>query len=886
MSKEYQKTTKEVLQDFQTDLKNGLEMEEVKQRQEKYGLNELKSGEAVSPWKILLHNLNNLIVYLLGAAAILSFYMGETIEGIAVIIALLIAVLTGFFTEYKAQKSVESLQKMIYTTTKVIRGGEIKEVESSEIVPGDLIFLEEGDSISADGRIAKSTNFACIESALTGESEAVEKDAEPVFDEEITIGDRINMVFAGTAVTRGNAYAIVTQTGMATEMGKITELLESGKKEKTPLDAEMDKLSKILIFVAFAAGIAVFISGFVTSQPLEGILHTALILAVAAIPEAMPAVSTITLSRGMKTMAEHKALVKSLPAVETLGSTSVICTDKTGTLTENQMTVEQIVLSGGSTYQVEGNGYEPKGKIKKEKEEIDPKEETSLRDFIRAGVLCSNATLKKEEEYTIIGDPTEGSLVVLAEKTNLSRKELESNGWNRIGELPFDSSKKYMVTAYENTKTNEKTAFIKGAPDVLLSMSTQEESEKSLLEEANESLAGQGMRVLAVGLLPDYQGDGTEESLQSALAEVTILGMAGIIDPPRKDVKEAIHTCQEAGIMVKMITGDHPQTASIIASEIGLLDHEKTMLGKEIDEKHSDKEFSVIVDDTAVFARVSPENKLQIVEALKKEGEIVAMTGDGVNDAPALHGADIGVAMGIRGTEVAKEASDMILTDDRFSTIVDAVREGRIIFSNIKKYVAFLFSCNMVEIMTILLSVIFLFPMPILPLHILFLNLVIDIAPAMALSFEPAEENIMKTPPRDAKSGLISKVFLGQILISGIVIGLSSFAIFIFFKNQNADLNYAQTATFTFMAVAQLLHIFNVRKEKIFGLKTIILQNKVLLGALALSFALQLSVVYLPFFNRVIGTTPLNLTTWLIIIVGASITTSLVFFIKKIADVK
>ncbi len=533
--------------------------------------NELKKARGVSAWRILLHNINNIIVYILIVAAVLSFSMGEIIEGIAVLIALMIAVLTSFFTEYNAQKSIESLQRMIFTHAMVVRGGVWQEINASKLVTGDLIFIEEGDSIPADARLIRSMNFACIESALTGESDAVEKDAQALFSEDTGLGDRINMVFAGTSATRGNAHAVVTGTGMSTEVGKITGMLESGIKERTPLSKEMNKLSKILILVALLAGIAVLTAGFMTNHPIEAILHTALILAVAAIPEVMPAVSTMTLSRGMRTMAEHKALVKHLPAVETLGSTNVICTDKTGTLTENQMTVGRIVLTNDRSYTVEGNGYQPVGNILADERAVDLSDDDRLWDIIATSVLCSNAVLKKDEqEYSVIGDPTEGALVVLGAKAGICRESLHAGGWVRIGEMPFDSARKYMITVYEHGETVH--AFIKGAPDVLLAMSLQSKEEKERLQDANDHLTEKGLRVLGVGKLNGYSGDGSRASIVSYLDRVDIFGIVGITDPPRNDVREAIGICQQAGIQVKMITGDDPKTASIIAREIGLRD--------------------------------------------------------------------------------------------------------------------------------------------------------------------------------------------------------------------------------------------------------------------------------------------------------------------------
>ncbi|MFS1005510.1 Ca2+-transporting ATPase [Enterococcus sp. AZ178] len=888
MEKFYQQKTEETLKHFESDRKQGLSGKEADKRLEKYGENTIQQQESLSVWELLWHNLNNLIVYLLLAAALLSFAMGETIEGIAVLIAVVIAVMTGFITELRAQKSIDSLQSMIYTTAKVIRDGEVMEIESAKIVPGDILVLEEGDAIAADARLLETSNFACIESALTGESEAVEKDARETYEEDVPLGDRRNVVFAGTAATRGNAYAVVTETGMKTEVGKISDMLTGDKKRQTPLDIELDKLGKAIIIAALFAAVAVLIAGVLTNQPFVEMIHISIILAVAAIPEAMPAVSTITLSRGMRTMAEHKALVKSLSAVETLGATSIIASDKTGTLTENQMTVAEIILGSGEMFKVTGNGYEPNGKFYKadseDETEIDAANHDALQGMIENGALCTTATLRENEgQYEILGDPTDGAFVVLGQKIGIDRQKEQDSGLKKIAEMPFDSDNKYMVTVYEG---EQRTLIIKGAPDVLIDLADADATEKEQLHEYNDTLASHGQRVIAVGCIKDYQGGTDEAELKAALQEIKIQGFAGIVDPPRTDVKEAVKVAQEAGIRVKMITGDHPKTASMIAKEIGLKDHEKTMTGREIDELAGQEGFNEKIEEVAVFARVSPKNKLQLVEALREEGDIVSMTGDGVNDAPALNGADIGIAMGIRGTEVAKESSDMILTDDRFGTIVDAIKEGRIIFDNIKKYVSFLFSCNMVEIVTIFLSVIFLMPMPIQPLHILFLNLVIDIAPAMALAFEPAEDDIMKRQPRSKADGLVNKRFLGRIILSGVVIGLVAFGFFNFLMLTDHELLYAQTATFTFMAVAQLMHIFNVRKSSGFGLDKTLLKNKPLMGALLLSVGLQLSAVYVPFMNELLDTMPIQAGTWGIIFAAAAISTLIVMGLKKLFQLK
>ena len=880
----YQRTATETLDHFHSDQRKGLSQQVAKEALDTYGENSIRQQAATSVWTLLWHNVNNLIVYLLVAAALLSFAMGETIEGIAVLIAVIIAVMTGFVTELRAQKSIDSLQKMIYTTAKVIRDEQVLEIESTGIVPGDILVLAEGDAIAADARLLESRNLACIESALTGESEAVEKNATDQYDEDVPLGDRRNVVFAGTAVTRGNGYAVVTATGMQTEVGKISEMLTGNKSAKTPLDIELDKLGKAIIIAALFAAVTVLIAGVLTQQPVVEMLHISIILAVAAIPEAMPAVSTITLSRGMRIMAEHKALVKTLSAVETLGATSIIASDKTGTLTENQMTITEILLKDGTKYTVTGNGYEPVGLFFKEEQEISVKAESALQAMIENGALCTTASLKETEgQFTVLGDPTDGAFVVLGKKAGIERQTLMDQGIEKIAELPFDSENKFMITVYEK---EQRTLIMKGAPDVLIEKAAVDQSVKKQLNDINHKLASNGQRVIAVAQISDYQGGLSETELTESLANLEIQGFVGIIDPPRTDVKEAVKVAQEAGIRVKMITGDHPQTASMIAQEIGLLDFDKTMTGQEIDALAEKDGFNEAIEDVAVFARVSPKNKLQLVKALQEEGEIVSMTGDGVNDAPALNGADIGIAMGIRGTEVAKESSDMILTDDRFGTIVEAIKEGRIIFDNIKKYVSFLFSCNMVEIVTIFLSVLFLLPMPIQPLHILFLNLVIDIAPAMALAFEPAEEDLMKRQPRSKEDSLVNKRFLGRIILSGVVIGLTAFAFFSFLIQTSHELAYAQTATFTFMAVAQLMHIFNVRKQSGFGLDTSLFKNKPLIGALLLSIGLQLSAVYVPFMNELLGTSPLEAGTWGIIFVAASLSTLVVMGLKKAFQLK
>lgn len=922
----YQKKLQEVIDELETSKTEGLSDQEVSERLETYGENKLQESDSKSKWEILLDNLNNIIVYLLAVAAIISIAMGDWIEAIAVMLAVFISVMTGYFVETKAQKSVEALQNMVNTSVHVIRNGEEIEIDSSQLVPGDVMVLGEGDAIAADGRLLTSNNFAVMEASLTGESEAVDKDPDATYDEEESIGDRLNMVFSGTAVTRGKAQVIVTGTGMETEVGRISEMMTGEKDMQTPLDKEVDQLGKALIVVAFIAAALVVAIGLFNGNPPSEILHIAVILAVAAIPEAMPAVQTITLSNGMQTMAKHQALVKTLSAVETLGATSIIASDKTGTLTENQMMVESIIIKNDIQYEVSGSGYTPEGDITKDDEkvtfDIDSIEDVDdlsdnkavLLKLIMDGYLSSDARLIERDQlddeeaaelekdaedednqdpYTIKGDPTDGALTVLGHKVGLSPQWEKDNDYKLVQEIPFDSEKKYMAALY-HFPNNVYRLIVKGAMDVVLDLVATEDGEEDFWQEKNDILTADGNRVIALASYTikdqgeaDKVADDMEAWLDNNTDKLTMDGLFGIIDPPRQDVKDAIAQTQAAGIQVKMITGDHPRTASVIARDIGIENHENTMTGKELDAIHEDKDFIDKIRDVAVFARVSPENKLQIVRAFQDEGNVVAMTGDGVNDAPALNGADIGVAMGIRGTEVAKEAADMILTDDAYGTIVDAVREGRIIFENIKKYISFLFACNMVEIVAILTTIVFMLPMPIQPLHILFLNLLVDIGPAIALAYEKAEANVMEHPPRDPESGLVNKTFLSRIIISGVIIGLGAFGVFYLFHNIfGMNLTYAQTATFTYMAIAQLFHILNVRRLSGFGLDKTFFQNKLLLAAMAFSVVLQLLVVYVPFLNNVFGTEPLTLATWGIILAIVLVVTIIVYLVKKLAGLK
>lgn len=796
--------------------------------------------------------------------------MKDYLDASAVLIAISIAVLSGFISEFRAQKSIEALQSIIKTIVKVKRNGNIIEIDASSLVLGDIIFVEEGDLISADARIISSNNLATVEAALTGESEMIEKSSEIIEKNDLALGDRRNMLFTGTICVRGNAFALVCATGQNTELGKISQMLKDQEKSKTPLQIELDKLGKFLIIISMCLVALVIVLGLLLGRALMDIIFISIMLAISSIPEALPAVSTIILALGMQKMSKENALVKNLTAVETLGSVTVICSDKTGTLTENQMTISAFVLANGKNFSVSGLGYKPDGEILENGQKAELR--SDLEEFLIAGILGSNANIiQDEDDFKVVGDPTEGSLITLGLKAKLSRKKLEELGYKKLNEIPFNSKDKFMATLYEKPDKSQ-IIFIKGAADVLM------QNEAEFLAKS-EDFAAQGLRVIGLSVIENYQGENEIHAIEKELKKGSkFLGLVAMMDPPRADVLASVQSAYKAGVRVIMITGDHPKTASVIAKQIGMKDCDEVISGKELDEMN-EEELALKVKSVCVFARVSPQNKLQIVNALNASGQITAMTGDGVNDAPALNAANIGVAMGIRGTEVAKDASDMILLDDRFSTIIYAIREGRIIFNNIEKFVYYLFSCNVVEILAVLMVIILatFFPnlpaMPILPLQILWLNLLIDSSPAMSLAFEKGEENILTKPPRNPKKALMTKKFMLRIFSNGFLISLGTVLAFLFAYFLGFDDKTIITISFTTMAFGQLMNVFNARKrsEKIFD-KTI-LENKVLLFAMLISITLQLLAIYLPTLNYALGTVALSADKWIIIILGASFPT-------------
>lgn len=874
----YTNTAEEVEKEFSADLKNGLSQENAAERLKEYGPNKIEQKSSISAWKIFFRQFQNIIVLLLILASAISFSIGNIIEGVAVVVVILLNALFGFVTEYRAEKSVEALQKMITPTAKVLRGGKLSQIESIKLVPGDIIILEEGDRITADGRLFEADNLAADEAMLTGESESVNKHTRVITtDKKVGIADRKNMVFMGTAITRGNGKAVVTGTGHKTQMGHISTMLQETEDESTPLEERLQKMGYFLIILTFIVTAIVAITGIISGRPIIEMLKTAIALAIAAVPEGLPAVATITLAIGMKRMAQKHALVKSLPAVETLGSTTVICTDKTGTLTENQMTVQEIFIPEREI-SITGTGYAPEGKFQEEGSEVSPTLDDELSMFLKAGSLCSNAVLTHDEDkgWGMIGDPTEGALVTAAKKAGIDKEEMEGSGYERIDELPFDSDAKFMAVL-NSVPNSGATIFLKGAPDVILDMCekvsingseghlTQEQKEKYL--QKNNHLAQKGLRVLAIAY---KKGVSKAAEIEKEIEQnMVFLGFAGILDPPRPDVTQAIKEAQTAGIRTIMITGDQRETAMAIAKSIGMRGaQEEAITGTELDE-FSIEELAERLRHNPIFARVSPKNKLDIVDALNKNNEITAMTGDGVNDAPALKKADIGISMGQRGTTVAKEASDMILLDDRFSTIVEAVRQGRVIFDNIQKFIHYLFSCNLSEIMLIFASILIGVPTPLIALQILWLNLVTDVFPALAMAWETPEAGTMTRPPRDPGKSIITNQHKMRIAFQGVILTLGPLFAYLLTLNNGFTLLESRTVGFMTLALVQLLHVFNVRRKNGLGFDITIFQNAYLWGAFLFTLALQFFAVYTPFMQKILHTTAISSRMWLLVLGGS-----------------
>ena len=855
----------------------GLTADEARQRLAEFGPNELQGTARISPWALLAAQFKNVLIVILLVATALSAFLGHAVEAVAITVIVLFAVLLGFVQEYRAERAIEALRRMAAPGATVLRDGQETEVAARDVVPGDVLLLATGDRIAADARLIEAVNLQLQEAALTGESVPVEKRDEALADADLPIGDRRNMVYAGTAATYGRGRAMVVATGMATEFGRIARLLETVETGRTPLQANLDKLGHLLARAAFVLVAIIVALGLVRGQPLIEMLIFGIALAVAVVPEALPAVVTISLALGVQRLVRRRALMRRLAAVETLGSTSVICSDKTGTLTRDEMTARKLYVAG-HLLDVSGAGYRPHGEFSFEGKRIElaPEHDHPLHrpvhELLRAAALASDAQLVEGEraaDWTIRGDPTEGALVVAAAKAGLHKPDLDRR-YPRRHEIPFASETKRMTTLHEHGAGL--VAYAKGAPEVILDSCVArrtaegeaplDEAHRRAILEAARRMAGEALRVLAVA----RKG---EAMPQDAERGMTFLGLVGMIDPPRAEAKEAIRTCEQAGIRVVMITGDHPVTAQAVAEELGILKGGRVVTGADL-EAVDDTELQRQADSICVYARVSPAHKLRVVEALQRRGHVVAMTGDGVNDAPALKRADIGVAMGITGTDVAKEAAAMTLTDDNFASIVAAVEEGRGIFGNIKKYLMFLLSSNIGEIGLMAGATLAGLPLPLTAVQILYVNLATDGLPALALAVDPPETDLMRRPPRDPRAGVFTRPIVTLMLIGGAWSALVNLGLFAWLLHSGLGTGEAMAMTFVSLVIIQFWNAYNFRSDRLSAFKRPF-ANKWLNLAIAWELALLLLVIYLPFLQTPFSTFDMQPAQWAIVI-GLSLT--------------
>lgn len=865
----------------------GLSGEEPERRLDKYGFNELREREKTSALKILLQQFKDIFVIILLIAiaftVVTGYYealvdpsphgfLGDYVDAIVISVIVMLNAVIGFVQEYRSEKAMEAMSRLTAPTAKVVRDGRVVEIAARELVPGDVIVLEEGDRVPADARLVETIELKTDEAVLTGESTPVAKTVEAL-KADLPIADRTNMVFQATHTVLGRGRAVVTATGMQTEFGKIAELVQAAPEEAAPLSVKLEGFAKRLAILIVAICAVIFlIEGFENQWRYAALLEaftTAVALAVSAVPEGLPAIVTVTLALGARELAKRNSLIRKLASVETLGSTTVICSDKTGTLTKGEMTVRKLWLNG-STLDVTGAGYEPKGIIKADEEVTSLDSHHDLALLLRIGALCNNARLDHEEgAWRILGDPTEGALLVVAAKAGYDATALTSEH-PRLGEIPFSSERKRMTTIHAEPEGST-IAYVKGAVEVVLDrctsiltdgrVTTLTDEERYQILWANETLATDALRILGMAYreLPAEQGAPDEEVEN----ELVFVGMTGMIDPPRDEVFEANRLCTRAGIKTVMITGDHKVTATAIAREIALLrEGDLAITGAELGNL-SEKDFADIVERVSVYARVSPEHKLRIVKALKAKGHIVAMTGDGVNDAPAIKTADIGIAMGITGTDVTKEASDMILADDNFATIVNAVEGGRVIYDNIRKFLRYLLSSNFDELLVIASFALLGLPLPLLPAMILWINLVTDGGPALAMSADPPVDDVMNRPPRDPNEGVMHGMLAFILMYVALQSGTTILSFSLKYFIQGSSLAEARTLAFVQACFFELIVVWNCRSERHNVFKTGIFSNKYLLVAVATGMLLTVSLCYVPVFQLMFGTVPLAPMDWL-----------------------
>lgn len=893
----YQMSTEETLQSSGTEPSKGLTMEESEKRLAAYGKNELAEGQGVSPVTLFLNQFKDFMVLVLAGATLVSGLLGEYLDAVAIIAIIIMNGILGFVQEFRAERSLRALKELSAPNAKVLREGQVELIPARWLVPGDIVVLESGDRVPADIRFIETNGLYAEESALTGESVPVAKHTAPLEGEDIPLGDQRNVGFMGTMLTRGTAKGVVVRTGMATEMGKIADLIQNTDATETPLQHRLEQLGKILIVVALALTVMVVVAGILHGQEPYGMFLAGVSLAVAAIPEGLPAIVTIALALGVQRMIQRKAIVRKLPSVETLGCASVICSDKTGTLTQNKMAVTHL-WAGGELLEVTGNGYDPRGEILKQGQHVDVRKNQMLRRLLQVSVLCNNAELREERAeskknqpddetegvWSIKGDPTEGALVVLGAKAGVTQQSLEGL-YRRIVEFPFDSERKRMSVIVEHQ--GGRMVCTKGAPDVLVQQCAYvlwddkiipfTPTLKQKVMAANEGMAKNALRVLGLAYRDLKLTERSEEET-AVESQLVFVGLTGMIDPPRKEAREAILKCRKAGIRTVMITGDHQTTAEAIARQIGILPQDGLALNGQQLSAMSDDDLDKRIGEVYVYARVSPEHKLRIVKSLQRQGHVVAMTGDGVNDAPAIKAADIGIAMGISGTDVSKEASALVLSDDNFATIVSAIEEGRGIYENIRKFIRYLLASNVGEILTMFLAMLAGLPLPLVPIQILWVNLVTDGLPAMALGVDQAEKDLMQQKPRLAKENIFARRLGWKIISRGILIGLCTLAAFYITLKQGGDgpgaLVKAQSVAFVTLVMAQLIHVFDCRSSRsIFHRNP--LQNKWLVMAVVSSLLLMLPVLYVEKLQPIFKTVPLGVMDWVLVLVFAGIPTFL-----------
>ena len=874
----------EVLSALESDAEDGLTGEEAERRLAEYGPNRLKEEKKKPRIILFLAQFNDFMIWVLLAAVVISgALLKEYVDALVILVIVLFNAMLGFVQQTRAERAMEELGRLSAPTAKVMRGGSEATVPAEHLVPGDLILLEPGDLIPADARLATSASLRTNEASLTGESAAVEKDSRSLVEPDVPVGDRINMVFAGTHVEYGRGTAFVVETGGNTQVGEIARMLEEARPGPTPLQKELRNVGKRIVYICLLVVLIVFIVGMIRGNPFATMLLFAVSLSVAAIPEGLPAIVSITLAIGTQTMARQNAVVRNLPAVETLGCANYICTDKTGTLTLNKMTVTDVLFADGSQYLLE-DVFKDAG-------------EARLRIFAQmnlAAALCNDARRDKDRQYH--GESTEIALLTAAEGAGLTKADLEEK-YPRVAEVPFDSDRKMMTTVHRDN--GGFLVLSKGAVEAILEKCGRAgypDAEAELSQQARRQVAegtavlgGQALRTIAVASkrLSDLpEGTGTE-ALEEGLV---FLGTFAMKDPPRPEVLRALNNCRRARIDVAMITGDHKETARAVGRELGIIAPGKELIDGHQLERMTAEQLVGQVENISVYARVSPRHKVKIVEALKARGHVVAMTGDGVNDAPALKQADIGIAMGITGTDVSREASDMVLADDNFATIVAAVRQGRIIFSNLKKFIYFLLSCNISEVLAMFLAMLFGFPLPLVASQILWINLVTDGLPALALGMEPAERDVMERPPRVPGENVLSAPRQLRLLWQGLLITAGALASFVlahwllgYSWNVARELDMCRTILFTTMVLSQVFHSYNWRSEKHSFFTAPPWENLYLLGAFAISIALQMAVLYIPFMHKAFHTQAPTLQGWILILACAVIPVLLIDRIKAVS---